>query len=68
MNQMAYVFQIWLPLVIWQQVSAPKYTAGFATVLWLSVGMLIMTVFTMYFHRREKMRYVEVLLPFAFGR
>ena len=25
MNQMAYVVQIWLPLLIWQQIDAPMY-------------------------------------------
>jgi hypothetical protein len=53
MNQMAYVFQTWLPLVIWQQVDAPKYSAGFATVLFLSIGMLIMTAITWWFRKRE---------------
>jgi hypothetical protein len=53
MNQMAYVIQIWLPLVVWQQIEAPKYSKGFATVLFLSVGMLIMTAVTWWFRKRE---------------
>lgn len=51
---MAYVFQIWLPLIIWQQVHAPQYKSGFATVLFLSVAMIILTWITLWFERREK--------------
>ncbi|KAH9909642.1 MFS general substrate transporter [Xylariomycetidae sp. FL2044] len=35
MNEMAYVFQAWLPLLVWQQVEAPQYRKGFIT----SVGL-----------------------------
>ncbi|KAH8809270.1 major facilitator superfamily domain-containing protein [Xylogone sp. PMI_703] len=56
MNQMAYVFQIWLPLIVWQQIHAPQYKSGFATVLFLSVAMIILTQITIWFHRREKAR------------
>jgi ACS family pantothenate transporter-like MFS transporter len=53
MNQMAYVFQAWLPLVVWQQVDAPKYRAGYITVLFLSLGMITMTGVTQWFSARE---------------
>ncbi|OQU94482.1 hypothetical protein CLAIMM_00836 [Cladophialophora immunda] len=57
MNQMAYVIQIWLPLIIWQQVHAPKYTAGFATVLFIGgPAMIGLTILTMWLHKREKNR------------
>jgi hypothetical protein len=29
MNEMAYVFQAWLPQVVWRQVEAPGYRKGF---------------------------------------
>ncbi|OQE03006.1 hypothetical protein PENVUL_c036G03482 [Penicillium vulpinum] len=41
MNEMAYVFQAWLPLVVWQQVDAPEYPKGFITVTILSVILII---------------------------
>ncbi|KAE8155316.1 pantothenate transporter [Aspergillus avenaceus] len=44
MNEMAYVFQAWLPLVVWQQVDAPQYQKGFITVTVLSI-ILILTTF-----------------------
>jgi len=51
MNQMAYVFQMWLPLVAWQQIKAPRYTAGFATITFLNVGMIALTGVAMYLQR-----------------
>lgn len=42
MNEMAYVFQAWLPQVVWQQVDGPQYRKGFITVSILS-GILIIT-------------------------
>ncbi|KAL4950731.1 major facilitator superfamily domain-containing protein [Aspergillus filifer] len=44
MNEMAYVFQAWLPQVVWQQVDAPKYRKGFITGTVMSV-ILIFTTF-----------------------
>ena len=40
MNEMAYVMQAWLPLVVWQQVEAPEYRKGFITTTFLSAGMI----------------------------
>jgi hypothetical protein len=40
MNEMAYVFQAWLPLVVWQQVDGPRYRKGFITVSVLSVILI----------------------------
>lgn len=31
MNTTAYVVQAWLPLLVWQQVDAPRYTKGYIT-------------------------------------
>jgi hypothetical protein len=53
MNEMAYVLQAWLPLIVWQQVDAPQYQKGFITVTFLS-ALLIFTAFLIKFlWRRE---------------
>ncbi|KAL4927981.1 major facilitator superfamily domain-containing protein [Aspergillus undulatus] len=44
MNEMAYVFQAWLPQVVWQQVDAPQYRKGFITGTVMS-AILILTTF-----------------------
>lgn len=54
MNEMAYVFQAWLPLIVWQQVDAPQYHTGFITVTCLSVVMILTGFVTRYLHQREK--------------
>ena len=43
MNEMAYVFQAWLPQVVWQQVDAPQYRKGFIAVSIMSVILIITT-------------------------
>lgn len=56
MNQFAYVIQAWLPLIIWQQVEAPRYQKGFITQVFLAAGLII-TAFTIRFlHHRERAR------------
>ncbi|KAI1505633.1 pantothenate transporter liz1 [Biscogniauxia marginata] len=53
MNEMAYVVQAWLPLLIWQQVESPRYQKGFITMVFIAAG-LITSAFTIRFlHRRE---------------
>jgi hypothetical protein len=53
MNEMAYVCQAWLPLVIWQQVDAPRYHKGFIGGAVIS-SLLICTAFlTRFLHNRE---------------
>ncbi|KAJ5811312.1 hypothetical protein N7474_007613 [Penicillium riverlandense] len=41
MNEMAYFFQAWLPLIIWLQVDAPQYRKGFIGTTILSVILII---------------------------
>lgn len=41
MNDIAYVFQAWLPLIVWQQVDAPNYQKGFISSSILSVILII---------------------------
>jgi hypothetical protein len=54
MNEMAYVLQAWLPLIVWQQVDAPQYRKGYITVACISV-VLIGTSFALrVLHRRQK--------------
>ncbi|KAF7157596.1 hypothetical protein CNMCM5623_001970 [Aspergillus felis] len=61
MNEMAYVFQAWLPQVVWQQVDAPRYRKGFITVTVLSVILIISTYVTVGLEKREKAERAERL-------
>jgi sugar phosphate permease len=56
MNEIAYVFQAWLPLVIWQQVEAPRYHKGFTGVSVISAVLIITALVIKFLHRREKLR------------
>jgi hypothetical protein len=55
MNEMAYVFQAWLPLVVWQQVDAPQYRKGFIAVTILSVLLIGMTFVVRFLHQKERL-------------
>ena len=61
MNEMAYVLQAWLPLIVWQQVDAPEYRKGFITVTFLSVAMIGVGIATKKLHRRQITRCVRLL-------
>lgn len=61
MNELAYVVQAWLPLLVWQQVDAPQYHKGFITVTCLSVSIIITALGTRYLHKREVGREEEIL-------
>ena len=56
MNEMAYVLQAWLPLIVWQQVDAPKYHKGFITVTCLSILMILTTFVIRSLHQRQNPR------------
>ena len=59
MNEMAYVLQAWLPLIVWQQVEAPQYQKGFITITFLS-ALLIVTAFVLRsLHHRQILEYVR---------
>lgn len=62
MNEMAYVVQAWLPLIVWQQVEAPEYRKGYITVTCLSVCLILSTFVTRYLHQREKKQWVYTIL------
>ncbi|RMZ68350.1 MFS transporter Liz1 Seo1 [Pyrenophora seminiperda CCB06] len=53
MNEMAYVVQAWLPLLVWRQVEAPRYRKGFVTVTGLSAGLIGTALVIRVLHRRE---------------
>ncbi|KAK5996396.1 Pantothenate transporter liz1 [Cladobotryum mycophilum] len=53
MNQMAYVIQAWLPLIIWQQVEAPRYPKGYPTMIGMAVGMVGTALLIKYITIRE---------------
>lgn len=54
MNQVAYAFQIWVPLVAWQQVKQPRYTSGFALVTVLNVALIGIVLICMYMQLQVK--------------
>ena len=61
MNELAYVVQAWLPLLVWQQVDAPEYQKGFITVTCLSVCIIVTALGTRFLHKREIRREKEVI-------
>lgn len=54
MNEMAYVFQAWLPLIVWQQVDAPRYHKGWITMITMSCILITTTFIIRFLHKREK--------------
>lgn len=55
MNDMAYVLQAWLPLLVWKQTTAPEYRAEFVTVTVLS-AVMIGTAFVIRALQRKEVR------------
>jgi ACS family pantothenate transporter-like MFS transporter len=53
MNEMAYVLQAWLPLLVWRQVEAPQYRKGFITVAFLSATLIATALSIRLLHARE---------------
>ncbi|OKL59193.1 hypothetical protein UA08_05880 [Talaromyces atroroseus] len=53
MNEIAYILQIWLPLLVWQQVDAPRYFKGYVTVSSMSVLLIVMSFIVRRLHNRE---------------
>ncbi|KAF1986877.1 pantothenate transporter [Aulographum hederae CBS 113979] len=54
MNEMAYVLQAWLPLLVWQQVEAPRYQKGFITISVLSLILMVTAMAIRTLHQRER--------------
>ena len=53
MNELAYVFQAWLPLVVWQQIDAPRYHRGFVTSACLSAAMIVTAFVVRFIGKRD---------------
>ncbi|KAF5023037.1 hypothetical protein F66182_4921 [Fusarium sp. NRRL 66182] len=53
MNEIAYVFQAWLPLVIWKTTEAPQYPKGYSTMMAFAVLMAGTAVIIRFLHRNE---------------
>lgn len=53
MNEIAYVFQAWLPLLVWKQTDAPEYQKGYITVSCLAVLMMATAMLTRWLHQRQ---------------
>ncbi|KAF4462470.1 Major facilitator superfamily transporter [Fusarium albosuccineum] len=54
MNEITYVFQAWLPLVIWQQVESPRYPKGFPSMLGMGIVLIAVSGVIDVLHKREK--------------
>jgi MFS transporter, ACS family, pantothenate transporter len=53
MNEFAYLLQIWLPLLVWQQIDAPRYFKGYVTVSAMSVIFIGMCFVVRNLHNKE---------------
>lgn len=54
MNEMAYVVQAWLPLLVWQQVEAPQYHKGFITMIFIAAGLIAISLTIRFLHAKER--------------
>ncbi|KAI1648261.1 MFS general substrate transporter [Daldinia loculata] len=61
MNEMAYVVQAWLPLIIWQQVDGPQYHKGFVTMVFFAAGLIVTSLTIRTLHHREVAKKVQLL-------
>ncbi|CAK7271304.1 hypothetical protein SEPCBS57363_004550 [Sporothrix epigloea] len=59
MNEMAYVVQAWLPLLIWQTKDAPNYHKGFVTMIFVSAALIVTSFAIRFLHRRELLAKAE---------
>ncbi|KAF2648482.1 putative MFS transporter Liz1/Seo1 [Lophiostoma macrostomum CBS 122681] len=53
MNTLSYVVQVWLPLIVFQQVQAPRYYKGWVTVTVLNVCLVLAVFGTWWLQRSE---------------
>lgn len=54
MNEMAYVFQAWLPNVIWLATDAPEFHKGFMTMIFVAVALIATALVVRHLHHRER--------------
>lgn len=60
MHEVAYIVQIWLPLIVWQQVDAPQYHKGYITATVMSSVMIVVCLVVRALNKREvKMKRME---------
>lgn len=60
MNEMAYVMQSWLPLLIWQQVDGPRYHKGFITMVFIAAGLIVTSLTIRVLHHRERAKKAQL--------
>jgi hypothetical protein len=53
MNTLSYVVQVWLPLIVFQQVQAPRYYKGWVTVTVLNVMLVLAVLGTWWLQKAE---------------
>jgi ACS family pantothenate transporter-like MFS transporter len=53
MSQMGNVVTAWLPLIVFQQVDAPRYYKGWITVCAINASLIISTLVTWQLQKRE---------------
>lgn len=56
MNQFGYVVQVWLPLIVFQQVDAPRFYKGWVTVSVLNACLILAVLGTWWLQKREDQR------------
>jgi MFS transporter, ACS family, pantothenate transporter len=61
MVQMGNVVSAWLPLIVFQQVDAPKYHKGWITLCAINTSLIIATLVTWQLQKRENARKVAAL-------
>ncbi|ROV88755.1 hypothetical protein VMCG_10058 [Cytospora schulzeri] len=53
MNEFAYVVQAWLPLIIWQEVDAPRFHKGMMTMIFIAVALICTSLTVRHLHHRD---------------
>lgn len=53
MSQMGNVVSAWLPLIVFQQVDAPRYYKGWITLCAINVSLIVSTFVTWQLQKRE---------------
>jgi MFS transporter, ACS family, pantothenate transporter len=57
MNDSAYIVGIWLILINWQQIDAPRYQKGFITASVFSAAAIVLVLVVRTLAKRELLRY-----------
>ncbi|KAK0457109.1 MFS general substrate transporter [Desarmillaria tabescens] len=60
-NSFAYVFEAWLPIVLFPQVDQPRVFVGNVATIFINVGMICAALVTLYFQNRDARRSLTVL-------